>query len=203
VDGLHSRSADRSRVPLALQDAGFEEIEIRETHRAHEHACAAIIRARKPAPATNAACTLDAAERAAQLERYRALGRHATDVEHKPGRVVICFSDDPPTSLLERTVEVERGCCPFFDIHYEPAGRRLVIAVEDPNRDPDLDALARALTQPRTTDSLPAGVDATALGEVVTSCCSSAVLETCCEPHAKDDCCGHATVEAPSRCGCR
>jgi ubiquinone/menaquinone biosynthesis C-methylase UbiE len=32
----------------ALQTAGFEEIEIRETHRVHEHAAAAIIRARKP-----------------------------------------------------------------------------------------------------------------------------------------------------------
>jgi arsenite methyltransferase len=34
-----------------LQNAGFDEIEIRETHRVHEHAAAAIIRARKPAPA--------------------------------------------------------------------------------------------------------------------------------------------------------
>jgi arsenite methyltransferase len=42
----------------ALQDAGFEEIEIHETHRVHEHAGAAIIRARKPAPAMNGtACT--------------------------------------------------------------------------------------------------------------------------------------------------
>jgi ubiquinone/menaquinone biosynthesis C-methylase UbiE len=32
----------------ALQAAGFDEIEIRETHRVHEHAAAAIIRARKP-----------------------------------------------------------------------------------------------------------------------------------------------------------
>jgi arsenite methyltransferase len=32
----------------ALQSAGFEDIEIRETHRVHEHAGAAIIRARKP-----------------------------------------------------------------------------------------------------------------------------------------------------------
>jgi ubiquinone/menaquinone biosynthesis C-methylase UbiE len=31
----------------ALQSAGFEDIEIRETHRVHEHAAAAIIRARK------------------------------------------------------------------------------------------------------------------------------------------------------------
>jgi arsenite methyltransferase len=33
----------------ALEGAGFEEIEIRETHRVHEHAGSAIIRARKPA----------------------------------------------------------------------------------------------------------------------------------------------------------
>jgi SAM-dependent methyltransferase len=32
----------------ALQGAGFADIEIRETHRVHEHAAAAIIRARKP-----------------------------------------------------------------------------------------------------------------------------------------------------------
>ncbi len=32
-----------------LQSAGFQEIEIRETHRVHEHAASAIIRARKPA----------------------------------------------------------------------------------------------------------------------------------------------------------
>jgi hypothetical protein len=35
----------------ALEAAGFDEIEIRETHRVHEHAAAAIIRARKPADA--------------------------------------------------------------------------------------------------------------------------------------------------------
>jgi SAM-dependent methyltransferase len=32
-----------------LQAAGFEQIEVRQTHRVHEHAAAAIIRARKPA----------------------------------------------------------------------------------------------------------------------------------------------------------
>ena len=32
----------------ALQTAGFEDVEIQETHRVHEHAGAAIIRARKP-----------------------------------------------------------------------------------------------------------------------------------------------------------
>jgi arsenite methyltransferase len=32
----------------ALESAGFDHIEISETHRVHEHAAAAIIRARKP-----------------------------------------------------------------------------------------------------------------------------------------------------------
>jgi hypothetical protein len=32
----------------ALAAAGLEDVEIRETHRVHEHAAAAIIRARKP-----------------------------------------------------------------------------------------------------------------------------------------------------------
>jgi arsenite methyltransferase len=32
----------------ALESAGFDEIEIRETHRVHEHAASAIIRARRP-----------------------------------------------------------------------------------------------------------------------------------------------------------
>jgi hypothetical protein len=31
-----------------LRDAGFDDIEVRTTHRVHEHAAAAIIRARKP-----------------------------------------------------------------------------------------------------------------------------------------------------------
>jgi SAM-dependent methyltransferase len=35
----------------ALAAAGLEEVEIRETHRVHEHAAAAIVRARKPAAA--------------------------------------------------------------------------------------------------------------------------------------------------------
>jgi ubiquinone/menaquinone biosynthesis C-methylase UbiE len=188
----------------ALEDAGFEEIEIRETHRVHEHAGAAIIRARKPGPAMNAAaCSLDAGDRALQLERYSALGRHAAEVDHEPGRVVVRFFDDPPTRQLELALEVERGCCPFFDVQYDPVGRRLEIVVEDPDRDRDLDAIAHALTHSRTTDSLPVGDEPTLPAQLVTSCCSSTVLETCCGPQTKEDCCGHATVEPPSRCACR
>ncbi len=39
----------REEFQRALEAAGFTEIEIRETHRVHEHAGSAIVRARKPA----------------------------------------------------------------------------------------------------------------------------------------------------------
>ena len=42
-----ARSPSRSSAPPSKR-AGFEQIEIRSTHRVHEHASAAIIRARKP-----------------------------------------------------------------------------------------------------------------------------------------------------------
>ena len=38
----------RQEFARALETAGFQDVEIRETHRVHEHAASAIIRARKP-----------------------------------------------------------------------------------------------------------------------------------------------------------
>jgi arsenite methyltransferase len=47
--GCIAGALTRPEFQRALTDAGFAEIEIRETHRVHEHAASAIIRARKPA----------------------------------------------------------------------------------------------------------------------------------------------------------
>jgi arsenite methyltransferase len=49
--GCVAGALTRQEFERALTDAGLADIEIRETHRVHEHAAAAIIRARKPAPA--------------------------------------------------------------------------------------------------------------------------------------------------------
>src|SRR5439155_805121 len=46
--GCIAGALTRSEFEQALRDAGLEDIEIRETHRVHEHAASAIIRARKP-----------------------------------------------------------------------------------------------------------------------------------------------------------
>jgi arsenite methyltransferase len=48
VDGLHRRGAHTGQFEAVLADAGLVDIEIRETHRVHEYAGSAIVRARKP-----------------------------------------------------------------------------------------------------------------------------------------------------------
>jgi ubiquinone/menaquinone biosynthesis C-methylase UbiE len=47
--GCIAGALTRGEFERALLDAGLTDIEIRETHRVHEHASAAIVRARKPA----------------------------------------------------------------------------------------------------------------------------------------------------------
>jgi arsenite methyltransferase len=49
--GCIAGALTRGQFEFALADAGFVDLEIRETHRVHEHAGSAIIRARKPEPA--------------------------------------------------------------------------------------------------------------------------------------------------------
>jgi hypothetical protein len=157
---------------------------------------------------TAVACSLVADELAAQLDRYRALGRHVAAVDHEPGRIRVRFSSDPPAALIERTLEVERGCCPFLVIDYEPATQRLSISVDQTDRRPSLDAIARALGESPAADLLPdsaQGQTRTAPG--IASCCSSSALETCCEPQDKQACCvqtltGASPLAAPPSCGC-
>jgi arsenite methyltransferase len=48
--GCVAGALTEAQFRAALHDAGLEDVEIRETHRVHERAGAAIIRARKPAP---------------------------------------------------------------------------------------------------------------------------------------------------------
>ena len=47
MDRLHRRRPHARRVAIALHDAGLDDVEITETHRMHEHAGSAIVRARK------------------------------------------------------------------------------------------------------------------------------------------------------------
>lgn len=88
-------------------------------------------------------CGLDAEGMREQGARYAELGRHVTTSEREPQSLVVRFDDRVDHQLLRETVEVERGCCSFFDIGLD--GRTLRMTVADPAHDPALDAIAGAL----------------------------------------------------------
>ena len=48
MDRVHRGALARDEFERRLRAAGFEDVEIRETHRVHEHAGSAIVRARLP-----------------------------------------------------------------------------------------------------------------------------------------------------------
>lgn len=111
-------------------------------------------------------CALDDGGLQAQLARYGELGRLADRVERLPDRVRVHFDREPPGGLLRETLEVERGCCPFFTLDYQPEQRRLEITIDGEEHREALATLARALA-PAETSSQPTEVPATRC-----SCCA-------------------------------
>jgi len=91
-------------------------------------------------------CRLDQAGLCDQLDRYRQISRHVETVERDPGRIVVRFARDVPRDRLDTALAVERGCCAFLGIDYDPSERRLTLTVEDAAQDPVLGALADALS---------------------------------------------------------
>ena len=90
-------------------------------------------------------CALDESGLRSQLERYRQAGRNAHLIERTPRRLVAALGDDVDAELVAETVAVERDCCPFFALTWEPDQRRLTIAVSQAAHEPALDAIAFAL----------------------------------------------------------
>ena len=88
-------------------------------------------------------CALDADGLAAQIERYRILAAHVVASARDEGELTVDFAATVDRGLLERTLEVERGCCSFFNI--ARAGDRVHIGVTAPEQRPALDAIAYSL----------------------------------------------------------
>ena len=76
-----------------------------------------------------AACALDSGGLRSQSDRYRALGDHVAASEREPQALTVRFDDDVDLDLLLETVEVERGCCTFFDLAPDVQRRELVVSV--------------------------------------------------------------------------
>ena len=91
------------------------------------------------------ACSLSEPELREQLARYATAGRGAEVLERDRRRRVIRVGSEVPESLVLRLIEIERGCCPFFDMAWDGASRRLTIEVKDSDHEPALEAIVYAL----------------------------------------------------------
>jgi hypothetical protein len=90
-------------------------------------------------------CALDEAGLHSQLERYRQAGRNARLIERTPRSLVANLDQDVDAELVTETIAVERECCPFFTLTWEPDRRRLTISVSQAAHEPAIDAIAFAL----------------------------------------------------------
>jgi hypothetical protein len=91
-------------------------------------------------------CALDEAGLRSQLERYRKAGENARLIERTPRSLVADFDEDVDAELVAETVAIERECCPFFALTWEPDRRRLTISVSHAAHEPAIDAIAFALS---------------------------------------------------------
>jgi hypothetical protein len=90
-------------------------------------------------------CALDEAGLRGQLERYRQAGTGARVIDRTRRRLVIDLDRRVDTGLVEEAIAVERACCPFFDLSWEPNRRRLTFAVSREEYEPALEAIVYAL----------------------------------------------------------
>lgn len=90
-------------------------------------------------------CGLDETGLRAQYERYQTAAVGARLVERSGRRLVIDLDPHVDTDLIERTIAIERECCPFFELTWDPSQRRLAVAVSQREQQPALDAIAFAL----------------------------------------------------------
>ena len=83
-----------------------------------------------------------------QLARYRRLAEHVTDIHRDIGQLRVQFDDSVPDGLLDHALAVERECCSFVGLDYQPQTRLLTITVANVAQDPRLDTLRALLSPP-------------------------------------------------------
>jgi hypothetical protein len=90
-------------------------------------------------------CALDESGARVQLERYREMGRGARMVSRNCRRLVVDLEPRVDGQLVDETIAVERECCPFFDLDWDPDRLQLTFSVSRTEHEPALDAIAFAL----------------------------------------------------------
>ncbi len=99
----------------------------------------------KPLPLAPASCSLDPAGLRRQLARYRAAGVGAQLVQRTARTLVVRVVAGAPEQALSDLIAVERECCPFLGLGWDPATRRLSVSVSEADDEPALAAIAHAL----------------------------------------------------------
>jgi hypothetical protein len=99
-------------------------------------------------PPLIAECRLDIDGLRGQRNRYRALGAHATSARRQRQQLEVHFDAGVDVDLLVEAIDVERRCCPFFEMQLQLERRELVITVAHPEQDPALDAVPPRSTCP-------------------------------------------------------
>jgi hypothetical protein len=90
-------------------------------------------------------CSLDAEGMSAQRERYRRAGEGARLLDRGPRRLAVGLRDDVELDQVEELIAVERDCCPFFEIDWDPGRGQLSFAVTRLEHEPALEAIAYGL----------------------------------------------------------
>jgi hypothetical protein len=91
------------------------------------------------------ACSLDAEGLREQAGRYAEIGRAVVRAERSATSLSVELSPGADRALVEEAVRIERRCCPFFAIGWDPGSRVLSISVAHEEHAPALEALARNL----------------------------------------------------------
>ncbi|MBA2240308.1 MAG: arsenite methyltransferase [Solirubrobacterales bacterium] len=143
--GCIAGALTREDFERELMAAGFESVEILETHRVHEHAASAIVRARLapdrvPAPREASgdhsgppiACSLSSGEKGERLDAWRAVAAAALLESSVEERGLSLRLRHDAEAELRRLIAAESSCCPFLDFDLRSDGPDLRLTVAGP-----------------------------------------------------------------------
>lgn len=80
-----------------------------------------------------------------QQERYRRAGQGASVVDRTRRRLVVEVDEYAEDQLVDELIAIERECCPFITMVWEPDRRRLTVSVSQAEHESALEAIAFAL----------------------------------------------------------
>ena len=123
------------RELAALEATGFAAVEVAETHRVHERAGSAIVRARKPMPI---ACSLSDADLRLRGAELRGIFESAA-VERLPDGVRLRLEDaEGRAGQVHELVRKERECCPSLRFEVTESAGQITVDVTAPEQGEEL-----------------------------------------------------------------